>query len=80
MTAPKDRTSAELAHWAEMVVAGGERSVEILDVAVDMHTRRGRSLGRGPAHFYREGNQLANEIPDRDTRWLEYLRARVGTQ
>jgi replication-associated recombination protein RarA len=73
--AAKDRTSAELADWAQAVTDRGERLVEILDVAVDMHTRRGRALGRGRAHFFSEGNIVADEVSGRDTTWLDYLRS-----
>lgn len=78
VTAPKDRTSAELAHWAELSVSRGERMPEVLDVAVDMHTRRGRAMGRGVEHFYEEGNVVTGEIAGRDTRWLDYLRRRAA--
>ena len=38
----------------------------------------GRALtntGRGPAHFFSDGNIVANEILGRDTTWLDFLRA-----
>lgn len=72
--APKDRTSAELADWARHLVDSGKRSAAILDAALDMHTARGVGMGRGRAHFFAEGNLVANEVPDRDLTWLGYLR------
>jgi replication-associated recombination protein RarA len=74
VNAPKDRTSAELADWARHVAESGTRSAAILDAAVDMHTARGVQMGRGRAHFFAEGNIVANEVPDRDLTWLTYLR------
>ena len=70
----KDRTTSELAalvaHWHEQ-----GRPVEIPDAAVDMHTTRGRAMGRGLAHYGREGAQVTNERADRDRsyyeRWLQ---------
>jgi hypothetical protein len=34
------------------------------DVALDLHTRRGRAMGRGLTHFLEEGALLFNENPD----------------
>lgn len=39
---------------------------EIPDYALDRHTRRGRALRRGWAHFFDEGTQLANAAPIED--------------
>lgn len=39
--------------------------MEIPDHALDMHTKRGRQLGRGLDHFFAEGGKLENEtLPD----------------
>ncbi|MBA7611818.1 hypothetical protein ES703_19049 [subsurface metagenome] len=35
--------------------------LEIPDVALDMHTRKGRNLGRGLSHFKEEGAKLRNK-------------------
>jgi replication-associated recombination protein RarA len=77
-TAPKDRTSTDLAMWARAVVARGERAVEVLDFEVDYHTRRGVAMGRGPAHWLTAGGgQLDNQIDGLETKWADYLRART---
>jgi replication-associated recombination protein RarA len=56
--APKSRS---LDH-ALMLMYGGERGqLPIPDYALDMHTRRGREVGRGLTHFLEEGAKLANE-------------------
>ena len=40
-------------------------AIEIPDVALDMHTARGRRMGRGKQHFLDEAGVLANEtLPD----------------
>jgi hypothetical protein len=39
---------------------------QVLDVALDMHTRRGREQGRGFQHWFSEGAAVVNELPDRD--------------
>lgn len=73
-TATKDRTSGELGQWAIEAVGAGERVVEIDDLAVDMHTRRGVARGRDEAHFYSEGARVIPELDGRDTTWGDYLR------
>lgn len=74
--APKDRTSTDLAGWADRVVERGERLVEIEDFHVDHHTRRGVELGRGPEFWLLEGGGvLADEVGGLDSTWGDYVRA-----
>jgi replication-associated recombination protein RarA len=51
---------------ATMVMYRGTRpELEIPDHALDRHTKRGRRLGRGHAHFFDVAAQLENEsLPD----------------
>jgi replication-associated recombination protein RarA len=73
-TAPKDRTTTDLAIWAREVVARGERQLEVHDFMVDYHTRRGTAMGRGPAHWLTEGGgQLDNQIEGLETKWGDYV-------
>jgi replication-associated recombination protein RarA len=60
--APKSR----MLDHALMVMYGGERPrPEVPDYALDMHTKRGRQMGRRLDHFFEEGSQLAGEtLPD----------------
>ena len=45
-----------------MVMYEGERpKMPVPDFALDMHTNRGRNMGRGVDHFFDEGAQLANK-------------------
>jgi replication-associated recombination protein RarA len=75
VTAKKDRTSMELAAWAEAVVARGERKVEVLDYQIDFHTRRGTQMGRGRDHWWSAGGAvLENQIEGLESRWGDYLR------
>jgi replication-associated recombination protein RarA len=71
--APKERTSAEMTDWVVRMVDGGERLPEIPEVALDMHTRRGRALGRGVKHFLEEAAVVSNEVPGRDTTYHDRL-------
>jgi hypothetical protein len=48
---------------------------EIPDYALDMHTKAGRALGRGAAHFYEEGAVIAPTGPVEDL-YRERARAR----
>lgn len=72
-TAKKDRTTMELATWAQAVVARGERRVEVKDFQIDMHTRRGAAMGRDVAHWWAEGAKLENQITETKTPWGKYL-------
>ncbi len=66
--APKSR----MVDTAYVVVSQRDRPcLEIPDYALDMHTRRGRQLGRGAAHFYDEGAVLRNEAPIDDPYYEE---------
>jgi replication-associated recombination protein RarA len=71
----KDRSTDEMANWITRVVESGERLPEIPDVAYDMHTSRGRELGRGIDHFLREGAIVDPEWEERDRTYRERLLA-----
>jgi replication-associated recombination protein RarA len=74
-TAKKDRTSMELAAWAEMATKKGERKVVVHDYQVDFHTRRGTLMGRGREHWWNSGgSNLENQIEGLDPTWGNYLR------
>jgi replication-associated recombination protein RarA len=78
-TAKKDRTSMELAAWAESVVKRGERQVVVHDYQVDFHTRRGIEMGRGRDHWWHSGGAvLENQIEGLETKWGDYLRKLYG--
>ena len=77
-TAKKDRTSMELAGWAHEVIVRGERKVEIEDYMLDLHTRRGASMGRGTEHWWAEGARLDDQIGGFETKWGDYLRKLYG--
>jgi replication-associated recombination protein RarA len=48
---------------AGIVMCEGERPhIEVPDWALDVHTERGRALGRFHAHFFEEGARLVNEV------------------
>ncbi|MGH9700566.1 MAG: AAA family ATPase [Candidatus Acidiferrales bacterium] len=79
-TAGKDNMSMELAGWTREVVARGERKVEVQDFMLDMHTRKGVSMGRGKAHWWNEGARLANRIEHYDPKWGDYLRKFDGAE
>ena len=69
----KDRLTDEMANWVKLAVDGRGARPDIPDVAYDMHTRRGREMGRGLEHFLREGAMVANERSGRDTTYRERL-------
>ena len=79
-TARKDNMSMELAGWTREVVMRGERKVEVQDFMIDLHTRRGVSMGRDKAHWWNEGARLENRMDGYDPRWGDYLRKLDGAK
>ena len=71
----KDRSTDEMANWIVRVVDSGERPPEVPDFAFDMHTRRGREMGRDLRHFLREGAIVDPEWEERDRTYRERLLA-----
>ena len=76
-TSPKDRTTDEMANWANLLVDIRGMKPDIPEVAYDMHTRRGQEMGRGLEHFLKEGARVTNERPGRDTKYREQLLAAI---
>lgn len=72
-TSAKDRTSDDLVNWAKHSVALGERLPEIIDVALDMHTRRGQEMGRDYRFFMEEASRVVPEIADKDQTWRNWI-------
>jgi replication-associated recombination protein RarA len=60
--AKKDRTSDNLKNIIITEFEYGRKPI-IPDFALDMHTEKGRSLGRDFKHFLEEGSQVENELP-----------------
>lgn len=79
-TAQKDNMSMELAGWTREVVARGERKVEVQDFMIDVHTRRGVSMGRDKKHWWNEGARLENRMDGYDPKWGDYLRKLDGAK
>jgi replication-associated recombination protein RarA len=59
--AKKDRTSDNLKNIIITEFEYG-RQPTIPDFALDMHTEKGRSMGRGFKHFLEEGSRVENEL------------------
>lgn len=69
----KDRTSDDMANWAKFATINGERTPQIPDFALDMHTRRGAEMGRDYRYFLLEASQVVPEIKDKDQRYKTWL-------
>jgi replication-associated recombination protein RarA len=67
----KERGSDDLLNWMNRTGA----LPAIPDYAIDMHTRRGQEMGRDYAHFLNEASKVSPELPDRDTTYLDKLKA-----
>ncbi len=65
----KDRSSDELLNWLKQT----DTPPEIPDYAIDMHTKRGKEMGRGLPHFYQEASQVAPEKSDRNRKYFKEL-------
>ena len=70
---PKDRTTDEMASWARQSINLGERLPEIPDFALDMHTRRGKEMGRDYRWFIEEASRVIPEIPDKDQTYRRWI-------
>ena len=69
----KDRSNDEMINWVIREVESGRRLPEIPDYAIDMHTARGKAMGRGARHFWEEGTILQPELEDRDRTYRERM-------
>ncbi len=67
----KERGSDDLLNW----MARSDSTPTIPDYSIDMHTQRGQSMGRDYAHFLSEASKVEPELPDRDTTYLDRLKA-----
>ncbi len=73
--AKKDRTSDNLKNIIKREFEHG-RTPDIPDFALDMHTNKGRALGRDFKHFLKEGSRVENELEVKENykaRLLELL-------
>ena len=68
-TRQKDRSSDEMTMWIKRAVEAGDVLPEIPDYAIDMHTQRGKEMGRDARHFVEEAAKIIPELPDRDTEY-----------
>lgn len=71
----KDRSTDEMVNWIKHEVDQGSLRPEIPDYAIDMHTARGKAMGRGARHFWQEGAQLSPEWPKRDRSYRDKILA-----
>jgi len=61
----KDRSSDEMLNWVKMMDQRGKRPV-FKDYGLDMHTVRGRKMGRGFKHFMLVGAKVHPELRGRN--------------
>lgn len=71
----KERGSDDLLNWMRRAVESGNTLPTIPDYAIDMHTQRGQAMGRDYRHFLDEASKVAPEVPNRDTTYLDRLKA-----
>lgn len=57
----KDRSSDYLKNIVIKSFAMGKK-VEVMDVALDKHTKRGQEMGRGSKHFFEEGTKVIPQL------------------
>jgi replication-associated recombination protein RarA len=69
----KDRSSSEMLSWMKMEAERGELLPQIPDYAIDMHTARGKQLGRGKKHFYETGAWVNPELAGRELLYRQRL-------
>jgi replication-associated recombination protein RarA len=71
----KERGSDDLLNWMSKVTASGDVLPTIPDYAIDMHTKRGQEMGRDYSHFLNEASKVQPEVAERDTTYLDRLKA-----
>jgi replication-associated recombination protein RarA len=71
----KERGSDDLLTWINRTGT----LPAIPDYAIDMHTKRGQEMGRDYTHFLNEASKVSPELPDRDTTYLDRLKAMLKT-
>ena len=71
----KERGSDDLLNWMSKATERGEASPTLPDYAIDMHTRRGQEMGRDYSHFLNEASKVQPELAERDTTYLDRLKA-----
>jgi replication-associated recombination protein RarA len=67
----KERGSDDLFNWMSKAAV----LPTIPDYAIDMHTKRGQEMGRDYNHFLNEASKVQPELADRDTTYLDRLKA-----
>jgi hypothetical protein len=55
-----ERSKQEIPEYAKKLFECERLKLPIPDWVLDMHTRRGKAMGRGVDHFYEEGAKLVN--------------------
>ena len=76
---PKDRTTDDMVNWAKQSVALGESLPEIPDVALDMHTKRGKEMGRDYLFFMQEASKVVPEIPGKEQKYRDWIMAALAS-
>jgi replication-associated recombination protein RarA len=75
----KDRTADDYVCWiADKLEIDKDESVlpGVPDEALDMHTKRGRKMGRGASEFFHVGAALENASPFYDRKYIRAQKAR----
>jgi replication-associated recombination protein RarA len=67
----KDRSSDEMVNWVIQAVEKEGTLPQIPDYALDVHTQRGKAMGRGLRHFWEVGAQLSPELEGREMTYRE---------
>lgn len=69
----KDRSNDEMINWVIWEVERNGRLPEIPEYAIDMHTARGKAMGRGKRHFWEVGAILKPELEGRDQTYRDRM-------
>lgn len=77
-TGEKERTSDDMVNWAKRGTELGELKPEIIDVALDMHTRRGQEMGRDYAFFMSEASKVEPASDKADPKYRAWILAALA--
>ena len=69
----KDRIVSEIYDFLRIKRKAGHK-IPIPDYAIDMHTKKGKELGRGYYHFLEESSRINNIARNKDFKYLKELK------
>ena len=74
----KNRDSCNLKSLIKRKLENDPQCIELPDFVYDMHTEKGRAMGRGYLHFLDEASKVIPEVQVEENTWKQQLRAMMA--